>query len=129
MGPELWHLLSRSVIFLTVLQFYLIVTSSSCVQGAKWELSGEDEPRVRFWGSSVDLHLNWTDVLTFSDGDTYSWRKVRCPQGACACLPHRLFSIWSDSLPGLEEHGVCAPQDKSTWIRLVVLQSCVEAVA
>ncbi|KAK9916573.1 hypothetical protein WJX75_004348 [Coccomyxa subellipsoidea] len=44
-------------------------------EGAKWELSGEDEPRVRFWGSSVDLHLNWTDVLTFSDGDTYSWRK------------------------------------------------------
>ncbi|EIE26264.1 hypothetical protein COCSUDRAFT_32122 [Coccomyxa subellipsoidea C-169] len=44
-------------------------------QGAQWELSGEDEPRVRFWGSSVDIHLNWTDVLTFSDGDTYSWRK------------------------------------------------------
>lgn len=68
----------------------LLVCSLS-LQGAKWELFGEDEPRVRFWGSSVDLHLNWTDVLTFSDGDTYSWRKVRCPQGACACLPHTSF--------------------------------------
>ncbi|CAL8466515.1 g6051 [Coccomyxa elongata] len=44
-------------------------------EGARWELTGEDEPRVRFWGSSVDIHLNWTDVLTFDDGDTYSWRK------------------------------------------------------
>lgn len=47
-----------------------------CKQGARWELTGEDEPRVRFWGSSVDIHLNWTDVLTFDDGDRYSWRKV-----------------------------------------------------
>lgn len=50
-------------------------------EGARWTLTGEDEPRVSFWGSSVDIHLNWTDNLTFHDGETFSWRKVGAPCG------------------------------------------------
>ncbi len=38
--------------------------------------AGEDEPKVSFWGASLDMHLNWTDNLTFHDGETFSWRKV-----------------------------------------------------
>jgi hypothetical protein len=47
-------------------------------EGAAWTLTGEDEPTVSFWGSSLDMHLNWTDNLTFADGQTFSWRKVSC---------------------------------------------------
>ena len=47
-------------------------------EGAEWTLTGEDEPTVSFWGSSLDMHLNWTDNLTFADGETFSWRKVSC---------------------------------------------------
>ena len=45
-------------------------------EGEKWMLEGEDEPALRFWGASMELHLNWLDRLTFSDGDAYSWKKV-----------------------------------------------------
>lgn len=48
-------------------------------EGAEWTLTGEDEPTVSFWGSSLDMHLNWTDNLSFADGETFAWRKVSCP--------------------------------------------------
>ena len=27
-------------------------------------------------GASADIHLNWTNNLTFTDGEEFSWRKV-----------------------------------------------------
>lgn len=79
-APAMGHHIFLFICFLLInlLNSYKSIThpKRTPLQGAQWELSGEDEPRVRFWGSSVDIHLNWTDVLTFSDGDTYSWRKV-----------------------------------------------------
>ena len=39
-------------------------------------LEGEDEPALKFWGTSLELHMNWLDRLTFSDGDAYTWKKV-----------------------------------------------------
>lgn len=27
-------------------------------------------------GASADIHLNWTNNLTFNDGEEFSWRKV-----------------------------------------------------
>ena len=45
------------------------------MRGESWS-AGEDEPKVSFWGASLDMHLNWTDNLTFHDGETFSWRKV-----------------------------------------------------
>ena len=38
--------------------------------------AGEDEPTVSLAGASADIHLNWTNHLTFSDGEEFSWRKV-----------------------------------------------------
>ena len=37
---------------------------------------GEDEPTVSLAGASADIHLNWTNHLTFTDGEEFSWRKV-----------------------------------------------------
>ena len=38
--------------------------------------AGEDEPTVTLAGASADIHLNWTNHLTFTDGEQFSWRKV-----------------------------------------------------
>ena len=38
--------------------------------------AGEDEPTVSLAGASADIHLNWTNHLTFTDGEEFSWRKV-----------------------------------------------------
>ena len=65
-------------------------------EGAEWTLTGEDEPTVSFWGSSLDMHLNWTDNLTFADGEAFSWRKVSClwivniPCSAAVLLSQRM---------------------------------------
>ena len=73
-------------------------------EGAAWTMSGEDEPRVRFWGTSIDMHLHWNVALTFADGEAFSWRKVRwvymhCQQAGRAgagfvehCCPQTLFT-------------------------------------
>ena len=45
-------------------------------EGERWRLEGEDEPKLRFQATSIEMCLNWLDNLTFSDGDTYSWKKV-----------------------------------------------------
>ena len=50
--------------------------NSWVAEGEHWRLEGEDEPDVKFWGTTVELCLNWLDCLTFSDGDTYTWMKV-----------------------------------------------------
>ena len=52
------------------------VINSWVAEGEQWRLEGEDEPVVKFWGTSVELRLNWLDCLTFSDGDVYTWTKV-----------------------------------------------------
>ncbi|CAL5227335.1 g10278 [Coccomyxa viridis] len=52
------------------------VINSWVAEGEQWRLEGEDEPVVKFWGTSVELRLNWLDCLTFSDGDTYTWTKM-----------------------------------------------------
>ena len=39
--------------------------------------AGEDEPTVSLAGASADIHLNWTNNLTFTDGEEFSWRKVQ----------------------------------------------------
>ncbi|CAK0732247.1 hypothetical protein CVIRNUC_000104 [Coccomyxa viridis] len=44
-------------------------------EGAQWTLTGEDEPTVSLAGASADIHLNWTNNLTFNDGEEFSWRK------------------------------------------------------
>ena len=43
---------------------------------AVWDNAGEDEPTVSLAGASADIHLNWTNNLTFNDGEEFSWRKV-----------------------------------------------------
>ncbi|KAK9916529.1 hypothetical protein WJX75_003761 [Coccomyxa subellipsoidea] len=53
------------------------VINAWVAEGENWLLEGEDEPALRFWGASLELHLNWLDHLTFSDGDAYSWKKAR----------------------------------------------------
>lgn len=45
-------------------------------EGEHWRLEGEDEPKLRFRATSVEMCLNWLDTLTFSDGDVYTWEKV-----------------------------------------------------
>lgn len=67
------------------------VINAWVAEGENWLLKGEDEPALRFWGASLELHLNWLDHLTFSDGDAYSWKKARTQLGAK--LSHRLFGI------------------------------------
>lgn len=60
-------------------------------EGERWVLEGEDEPAIKFRGAALELHLNWLDRLTFSDGDAYSWKKARaCPHPrTCARMcPH-----------------------------------------
>ncbi|EIE26339.1 hypothetical protein COCSUDRAFT_58876 [Coccomyxa subellipsoidea C-169] len=52
------------------------VINAWVAEGEKWMLEGEDEPALRFWGASLELHLNWLDRLMFSDGDAYSWKKM-----------------------------------------------------
>lgn len=66
----------------TALQVYLNrkanrVINAWVAEGEKWMLEGEDEPALKFRGTSLELHMNWLDRLTFSDGDAYSWKKVR----------------------------------------------------
>ena len=52
------------------------VINSWVAEGEQWVLEGEDEPSVKIWPTCLELHLNWLDRLTFSDGDVYSWKKV-----------------------------------------------------
>ena len=52
------------------------VINSWMAEGEQWKLEGEDEPSVKFWGTSVEIHLNWIDALTFDDGDVFTWKKV-----------------------------------------------------
>lgn len=55
------------------------VINSWVAEGEHWRLEGEDEPSVKFRGATIELHLNWLDSLTFSDGDAYTWDKVAPP--------------------------------------------------
>ena len=81
---------------LYLLQTYLNIKENRVVnswmaEGEHWKLEGEDEPSVRFWGTSVEIHLNWIDALTFDDGDVFTWKKVvflrRSPLKHCGGLP------------------------------------------
>lgn len=78
-------------------------------EGAAWAMSGEDEPRVRFWGTSIDMHLNWNVALVFADGECFSWRKVGCINRHCQYTRHLSYSC------------CCWPFPKST---VVVLELC-----
>lgn len=59
-------------------------------EGEHWQLEGEYEPTLKARGPIIELHLNWLDCLTFSDGDAFHWTKVgvptRCCQPACDLL-------------------------------------------
>ena len=69
------------------------VINSWVAEGEHWRLEGEDEPVVKFWGATVELRLNWLDCLTFSDGDTYTWTKVkRSSWFVCNVNPERQHS-------------------------------------
>ena len=52
------------------------VINAWVAEGEQWVLEGEDEPSVKIWPTSLELHLNWLDRLTFADGDVYTWKKV-----------------------------------------------------
>ena len=45
-------------------------------EGERWVLEGEGEPAVKFKNTTLNLHLNWLDRLTFADGDVFTWKKV-----------------------------------------------------
>ncbi|CAL8466614.1 g6150 [Coccomyxa elongata] len=52
------------------------VINAWVAEGERWMLEGEDEPALKFRGTSLELHMNWLDRLTFFDGDAYSWKKM-----------------------------------------------------
>ena len=58
------------------------VIDSWVAEGERWRLEGEYEPALKARGPIIELHLNWLDCLTFSDGDAYHWHKVGSPQSA-----------------------------------------------
>jgi Oxysterol-binding protein len=49
------------------------------MEGRKWVLEGEAEPKVIVWGTCLEINLHWYQQLTFHDGEVYSWKKV-CPR-------------------------------------------------
>ncbi|BDA41103.1 Oxysterol-binding protein-related protein 1A [Coccomyxa sp. Obi] len=52
------------------------VINAWVAEGQQWMLEGEDEPTLKFRGPSLELHMNWLEHLTFSDGDAYTWKKM-----------------------------------------------------
>ena len=84
-------------------------------QGAAWAMSGEDEPRARFWGTSIDMHLHWNVALTFADGESFSWRKVRCAHSTVSRLGSQCCKTFATAAP-LD----CALGALQTWHGLLL---------
>ena len=51
------------------------------MEGRAWAIDEEVQPKPLFWGTTVDINLNWLLRLTFADGDAYEWRKAWAYQG------------------------------------------------
>eukprot|EP00884_Botryococcus_braunii_P013431 jgi/Botrbrau1/22089/Bobra.0206s0015.1 len=49
---------------------------AECMEGQKWVLEGESEPRVVVWAHCLEFRVNWYQQVTFHDGEVYSWRKI-----------------------------------------------------
>lgn len=49
------------------------------MEGQAWAIDEEVQPKPHFWGTTVDINLNWLLRLTFADGDAYEWRKACAP--------------------------------------------------
>ena len=47
--------------------------------GRGWEFEGDVDLRSKFWGRSIELHPVGVLILTFADGEQYTWRKVGPP--------------------------------------------------
>jgi hypothetical protein len=39
-------------------------------------MEADDEPKIHFKGTTMDLVLHWRDQITFDDGDVYAYTKV-----------------------------------------------------
>ena len=61
------------------------------MEGRAWIIEEEVQPKPHFWGTTVDINLNWLLRLTFADGDAYEWRK------ACALLAFALALLDSST--------------------------------
>ena len=46
-------------------------------EGRRWVFEGDAEVKSKFWGRSIELTPMGLLKLTFADGDTYTWNKVR----------------------------------------------------
>ena len=46
------------------------------MEGQAWAIDEEVQPKPHFWGTTVDINLNWLLRLTFTDGGAYEWRKA-----------------------------------------------------
>ena len=80
------------------------------MEGRAWAIDEEVQPKPHFWGTTVDINLNWLLRLTFMDGDAYEWRK------ACAlcAFPNLLALVLNDSHTCQSSHVNCAMQVTST---------------
>ena len=56
------------------------------MEGQAWAIDEEVQPKPHFWGTTVDINLNWHLHLTFTDGDAYEWRKACATFVACSVL-------------------------------------------
>ena len=54
-------------------------------EGRKWRCMGDGELRSKFLGPSIQLRPVGIMHLTFSDGDEYTWHKVRPRQCKAMC--------------------------------------------
>jgi hypothetical protein len=40
-------------------------------------IEAEQEPRIKFRGTSIEVDFNWLERLTFDDGEALSYKRVR----------------------------------------------------
>ncbi|CAK0756209.1 hypothetical protein CVIRNUC_002436 [Coccomyxa viridis] len=87
-------------------------------EGEQWRLEGEDEPKLRFRATSVEMCLNWLDTLTFSDGDVYTWEKLTTGCASVSFLNGMAPAFHGTILvqnPGHKQSVTLEFQKRSTW--------------